>query len=213
MPWSAHPINYAFVLSFIVMCCGLLLVTLTHISLENLAGKLQTTFSNTFYSIKNVWTSIKISQKFVPKGPIDNESTLVQVMAWRRQATSHYLSQCWTSSPTDICGTRGRWVNVTLTNMSNTSGESIIRMLAWQSCPAPRVRMAAQLSITSVMSGDESMHRLNVTCDSYKLTQKMYCQTSYISGTKSRHLNVSRLVLQLSLPSPLKTDVRSRMKM
>ena len=28
--------------------------------------------------------SIKISLKFVPKGPIDNESALVQVMAWRR---------------------------------------------------------------------------------------------------------------------------------
>ena len=27
---------------------------------------------------------IKISLKFVPKGPIDNESALVQVMAWRR---------------------------------------------------------------------------------------------------------------------------------
>ena len=28
----------------------------------------------------------------------DHQSTLVQVMAWCRQATSHYLSQCWTRS-------------------------------------------------------------------------------------------------------------------
>ena len=28
----------------------------------------------------------------------DDESTLVQVMAWCRQATSHYLSQCWPRS-------------------------------------------------------------------------------------------------------------------
>ena len=27
---------------------------------------------------------IRISLKFVPKGPIDNKSALVQVMAWRR---------------------------------------------------------------------------------------------------------------------------------
>ena len=27
---------------------------------------------------------IQISLKFVPKGPIDNKSALVQVMAWRR---------------------------------------------------------------------------------------------------------------------------------
>ena len=32
---------------------------------------------------ENVRISIKISLKFVPKGPIDNKSTLVQVMAWR----------------------------------------------------------------------------------------------------------------------------------
>ena len=28
---------------------------------------------------------IQISVKFVPKGPIDNKSALVQVMAWRRR--------------------------------------------------------------------------------------------------------------------------------
>ena len=37
----------------------------------------QTTFSN-------VWIPIRISLKFVPKGPIDNKSTLVQLMVWRR---------------------------------------------------------------------------------------------------------------------------------
>ena len=40
----------------------------------------------------------------------DDKSTLVQVMAWCRQATSHYLSQCWPSflSPYDV--TRPQWV-------------------------------------------------------------------------------------------------------
>ena len=32
---------------------------------------------------ENVRISIKISLKFVPKGPIGNKSALVQVMAWR----------------------------------------------------------------------------------------------------------------------------------
>ena len=31
----------------------------------------------------------------VPKSPINDESTSVQVKAWCHQATSHYLSQCW----------------------------------------------------------------------------------------------------------------------
>ena len=45
----------------------------------------------------------------------------------------------------------------------------------------------------------------------------MWLKTNYetfsISGTKSQHLNVTRFVLQLSLPNPLKPGVKSRMKM
>ena len=33
---------------------------------------------------ENIRMLIQISLKFVPKGPIDNKSALVQVMAWRR---------------------------------------------------------------------------------------------------------------------------------
>ena len=41
----------------------------------------------------------------------------------------------------------------------------------------------------------------------------MYCQTSNIRHTKSPNLNVSCLILQMSLPNPLKAGVKSRMKM
>ena len=44
---------------------------------------------------KNVWFSMKISLKLIPKGPINNISALVQIMAWRWTATSHYLNQWW----------------------------------------------------------------------------------------------------------------------
>ena len=40
----------------------------------------------------------------------DDQSTLVQVMAWCRQATSHYLSQCWPRSPSPYGITRPQWV-------------------------------------------------------------------------------------------------------
>ena len=33
---------------------------------------------------ENVWIPIKISTKFVPKGPINNIPALVEIMAWRR---------------------------------------------------------------------------------------------------------------------------------
>ena len=42
----------------------------------------------------------------------DDQSTLVQVMAWCRQATSHYLSQCWPKSLSPYGITRPQWVNV-----------------------------------------------------------------------------------------------------
>ena len=45
------------------------------------------------------------------------------------------------------------------------------------------------------------------------ITRKNDRQTFNISGTKSQYWTVSRLVLQLSLPSPLKSDVKSRMKL
>ena len=44
-------------------------------------------------------------------GITDDQSTLVQVMAWCRQATSHYLSQCWPRSKSPYGVTRGQWVN------------------------------------------------------------------------------------------------------
>ena len=40
-----------------------------------------------------------------------DQSTLVQVMAWCRQATSHYLSQCWPSSMSPYDVTRPQCVN------------------------------------------------------------------------------------------------------
>ena len=33
---------------------------------------------------ENVWIPIKISLKFVPRGPINNIPSMVQIMAWRQ---------------------------------------------------------------------------------------------------------------------------------
>ena len=42
------------------------------------------------------------------------KSTLAQVMAWCRQATSHYLNQCWLSLLSPYSVTRPQWVKYTL---------------------------------------------------------------------------------------------------
>ena len=56
---------------------------------------------------ENVWIVIKISLKFVPKGPINDISALVQIMAWRRSLPEPML----VSLLTHICTTLPDWVN------------------------------------------------------------------------------------------------------
>ena len=48
----------------------------------------------------------------------DDQSALVQVMAWCRQATSHYLSQCWPWSLSQYGVTRPQWVKITAISLS-----------------------------------------------------------------------------------------------
>ena len=50
------------------------------------------------FFIKNIWITIKISMKFIAKGPVGNNSTLVHIMAW------HYLCQAiiWSNDGT-VC--------------------------------------------------------------------------------------------------------------
>ena len=47
---------------------------------------------------------------WMPQGHIDDKSILLQVMAWCRQATSHFLSQCWRGSKSPLDVTRPQWV-------------------------------------------------------------------------------------------------------
>ena len=47
----------------------------------------------------------------MPQDLTDDKSTLVQVMDWCHQATSHYLSQCWLSPLSPYGVARPQWVN------------------------------------------------------------------------------------------------------
>ena len=57
----------------------------------------------------------------------DDQSTLVHVMAWCRQATSHYLSQCWPRSLSPYGVTRPQWVN----NVDNITNAYIYLAITW----------------------------------------------------------------------------------
>ena len=62
---------------------------------------------------ENIWISIKISLKFVPKGPINNIPLLVQIMAWHRSGDKPLFEPVMESLLTHICVTRPQWVNFT----------------------------------------------------------------------------------------------------
>ena len=54
--------------------------------------------------------SYEIALRWLPLKLNDDKSTLVQVMAWCHQATSHYLNQCWPRSLPPYGITRPQWV-------------------------------------------------------------------------------------------------------
>ena len=56
---------------------------LTHLPRDKMAAISQTIFLDAFLWMKSFKILTKISLKFVPKGSIDNNPTLVSIMAWR----------------------------------------------------------------------------------------------------------------------------------
>ena len=79
---------------------------------------------------ENVWISIKISLKFVLKGPINNIPALVQIMAWRQPGDNPLSEPMMVSLLTHICVTRPQWVKVKWRQLSLTTGNR------WLSCPS-----------------------------------------------------------------------------
>ena len=59
---------------------------------------------------ENVRITIKISLKFVPKGPINNNPALVEIMAWRRSGDKPLSKPMMGRLLTHICVTRPQWV-------------------------------------------------------------------------------------------------------
>ena len=60
---------------------------------------------------ENVLISIKLSLKFVPKGPINYIPELVQIMAWRRPGDKPLSETMMVRLLTYTCVTRPQWVN------------------------------------------------------------------------------------------------------
>ena len=68
------------------------------------------TFKRIFLN-ENIIILFKIPFKFVPKGPIENNPALVQIMASRRLGDKPLYEPMMIRVPTHICVTRPQWVN------------------------------------------------------------------------------------------------------
>ena len=77
--------------------------------------------------------SIKISRKFVSRGPINNIPLLVQIKAWRRLGDKPLYEPMVVRLPTHICVTRPQWVNEIPRKQSTTFLFKFIvaYMVAW----------------------------------------------------------------------------------
>ena len=105
-PESGHVWKFYLIRGLKKLCFFLL----THWSLGDLDAILKTAISNLVLLIGFFISSNDNAPRWMPLDLTDDKSTLVQVMDWCRQATSHYLSQWWPCSMSPYGVTRPQWV-------------------------------------------------------------------------------------------------------
>ena len=87
-------------------------------------------FKRIFFN-ENVWISIKISLKFVPKGQINNIPALLQIMAWPRSGDKPLSEPMMVSLPTHTCVTRPQWVKAWDALLTCAPRRSIVIEFFW----------------------------------------------------------------------------------
>ena len=88
----------------------------SYININSLApGKFEWNFRHVIFKqilvVDGLGICCEIALIWMPLDFTDDQSTLVQVMAWCHQAANHYLSQCWHRSLSPSGITRPQWVN------------------------------------------------------------------------------------------------------
>ena len=73
----------------------------------------------------NLVNRCEVSLRCMPQNLTDDKSTLVQVMAWCRQATSHHLNQCWPKYMSPYGVTRPQWVKSNVIKFRNMLADMI----------------------------------------------------------------------------------------
>ena len=154
---------------------------------------------------------------------------------WCHQATRHYLNQGWTRSMSSCAVTKTKWVNPCRAEFTLDSINIYLYVLLFVNivhvlvqiipCETPDLIIYLIMSTPLLIGIMATKHQrcfdsyiyflwnIPVSATEHNRTRsRIYHHTSNISRTKSQNLNISRIVLQLSLPNPLKPGVKPRMK-
>ena len=105
------------------MQCRYTIMTIYYIEAETNGRHFADDIFKCIFLNENVWIPIKISLKFVPKGPINNIPAMVQMMAWRRPSDKPLSEPMVVSLPTHICVARPQWV-IWLLSRDDQAGET-----------------------------------------------------------------------------------------
>ena len=106
----------------------------------------------------------------MPQDLTDDKSTLVQVMALCRQATSHYLNQCWHRSLSPYGVTRPQWVNFAANAVSadglvpagvRSSAGTMMTKSASDMCTGPHLNACRLVCKINHIKGDMSWFPLD----------------------------------------------------
>ena len=90
---------------------------------------------------ENERISLRISLKFVPKGPMNNNPALVQIMAWRRPGDKPLSESMLVRLPTHICVTRPQWVNLKwIWTISPKAQTSLVKISKQNYCQVSNIR-------------------------------------------------------------------------
>ena len=90
---------------------------------------------NLFWLIVILRFSYDNALRYMPQDLSDDKSTLVQVMAWCYQASSHYLNQCWPRSMSPYGVTKPQWVNsspLSAACMLQWIRSALVQIMAWR---------------------------------------------------------------------------------
>ena len=165
---------------------------------------------------EDVWISIKLSLKFVPKGPINNIPALVLIMARHWPGDNPLSEPMMVRFLTCIYASFGfSEFNISVARSPYECSDFLKEHYhIWEVLKIAYFFMSHVASMFSIVAGSSDAASVrSVTGLILAEEILLYRKVSNIRRTKSQNWNDSHLVLKLSVPNPLKPGIKSRMKM